>query len=212
MKLLDIIYESILLEYSHKLVDQLVDKFSEEGIDPEHAREYISLFHRYSQGLNPEERDITKYSWDDLYKTVNDRKDRKQRIKAGKIGDKYIDKDDIVYNNDGIMIYKGDSMEKCIRYGNGYGFCVSSRGYGNPLERRDYEGRSYVYWFVFNNNLNKDDPNHLLVLDNQGDGTFVVWNALNEPVDTFEMFSTSPHFPSIGDEIPWLKGLEYIFE
>ena len=112
MKLLDTIYESVLLEYSYKLIDLLVDRFSEEGVDPEEAREYINLFHRFSQGLDPDKRDITKYSWDELYRTVNDQKDSR-RIKAWKIGNKNVDKDDVIYlcekNNyddvDGLLKY-----------------------------------------------------------------------------------------------------------
>jgi hypothetical protein len=211
MKLLDTIYESVLLEYSHKLIDQLVDKFSEEGVDSEEAREYINLFHRFSQGLDLDKRDITKYSWDELYRTVNDKKDNR-RIKVGKIGDKNIDKDDIIHSKDGVVIYRGDSKEKCIRYGNGYNLCISSRGDDNKYD--EYTSTTRNYYFIFNNNLDKDDPLHLVVIQRliypltRDSSPYVLWNAENRlmfPADKL------PSFKTIELILPWLEGLEYLF-
>jgi hypothetical protein len=211
MKLLDTIYESVLLEYSYKLIDLLVDRFSEEGVDPEEAREYINLFHRFSQGLDPNKRDITKYSWDELVQVVNDKKDSR-RIKAGKIGDKNIDKDDVVYGKDGVMIYRGDSKEKCIRYGNGYNLCISSRGDDNKYD--EYTSTTRNYYFIFNNNLDKDDPLHLVVIQRllypltRDSSPYVLWNAENRlmfPADKL------PSFKTIELILPWLEGLEHIF-
>lgn len=211
MKLLDTIYESVLLEYSHKLIDQLVDRFSEEGVDPEEAREYINLFHRFSQGLDPDKRDITKYSWNELVQVVNDKKDNR-RIKVGKIGDKNIDKDDVVYGKDGVMIYRGDSKEKCIRYGNGYNLCISSRGDDNKYD--EYTSTTRNYYFIFNNNLDKDDPLHLIVIQRllypltRDSSPYVLWDAENRlmfPADKL------PSFKTIELILPWLEGLEHIF-
>jgi hypothetical protein len=212
MKLLDTIYESTLLEYSHKVVNQLVDKFTEQGINPERVREYISLFHRYSQGLDSDKRDITKYSWNELYKIVNHKKENK-RIKAGKIGDRNVDKDDIVYNNDGIRIFKADSKEQCIRYGNGYNFCISSRGEDNKY---DYYHEEYNIgpYFIFNDNLPLDDKRHLLVLyiirsgDIFGVGVYPfyqIWDTLNKGSLKFKSYNEVINF------YPWLEGLESIF-
>ena len=212
MKLLDTIYESVLLEYSYKLIDQLVDKFSEEGVDSEEAREYINLFHRFSQGLDPDKRDITKYSWDELYRTVN-QKQNSRRIKAGKIGDKNIDKDDVIYEKDGVVIYRGDSKEKCIRYGNGYNFCISSRGSDNKYD--EYTHVTKNYYFIFNNNLDRNDPLHLVVIQrllynpiNQNSSPYVLWDAENR-----QMFPTEglPSFNVIEMVLPWLEELEYLF-
>jgi hypothetical protein len=213
MKLLDTIYESVILEYSQKLVNQLVDKFSEEGADSEDAKEYISLFKKYSQGLDLDKRDITKYSWQDLWDTVNDRLESKKRIKAGKIGDKNIDKDDVIYEKDGVVIYRGDSKEKCIRYGNGYNFCISSRGEDNKYD--EYTHVTKNYYFIFNNNTEKFDPFRLVVIQKllypltPNSSQYVLWDARNRQMFPSERL---PSFDTIEILLPWLKGLEHIFE
>jgi hypothetical protein len=212
MKLLDTIYESVLLEYSYKLIDLLVDKFSEEGVDPEEARDYINLFHRFSQGLDPDKRDITKYSWDELYRTVNDKKDNR-RIKAGKIGDKNVDKDDVIYEKDGVVIFRGDSKEKCIRYGNGYNLCISSRGDDNKYD--EYTHVTKNYYFIFNNNTEKYDPFHLIIIQRliypltPNSSPYVLWDARNRMMFPAERL---PSFDIIERILPWLEGLEYLFE
>jgi hypothetical protein len=204
MKLLDTIYESVLLEYSHKLINQLVDKFSEEGVNPEESSEYINLFHRYSQGLDLDKRDITKYSWDELYRTVNS-KNKNRRVKAGKIGDKNVDKDDIIYNNDGVRIYRGDSQEKCVRYGNGYNFCISSRGDDNKYRVYTSLNKKKTFYFVFNDNLPPEDENHILVIIFAHDDHYKVWNALNKGGKLFITYD------NMVEQYPWLEGLEYLF-
>jgi hypothetical protein len=212
MKLLDTIYESVLLEYSQKLINQLVDKFSEQGASSEEAEKYINLFQKYSQGFELDKRDITKYSWDELYRTVNSKMENR-RIKAGKIGDKNIDKDDVVYEKDGVVIYRGDSKEKCIRYGNGYNFCISSRGEDNKYD--EYTHVTKNYYFIFNNNTDKFDPFHLVVIQKllypltPNSSQYVLWDARNR-----QMFPSLqlPSFNVIEIVLPWLEGLEYIFE
>jgi hypothetical protein len=212
MKLLDVIYKSVLLEYSQKLINQLVDKFSEEGVDPKEVQMYINLFHRFSPGLEPDKRDITKYSWEELYNTVNDKKDNR-RIKAGKIGDKNVDKDDVIYEKDGVVIYRGDSKEKCIRYGNGYNFCISSRGNDNKYD--EYTSSTRNYYFIFNNNLDKNDPLHLVVIQKllhvhpMYPSPYVLWDATNKLMFPMEKL---PSFDVIEMVLPWLEDLEYLFE
>ena len=206
MKLLDTLYESILLEYSNKLVNQLVDKFTEQGADSEDAHEYIKLFQRFSQGLPIDKRDITKYSWEELESYIESKTTSVKRIKAGKIGDKNVDKDDIVYNENGIRIFKANSKEQCVRYGNGYNFCISSRGDDNRYDmyKRALQATPY---FIFNDNLPHEDVRRLLVLYNgiERDDHFHIWDALNKGVKLFGSYN------SVIETYPWLEGLEHLF-
>lgn len=209
MKLTNIIYESILLEYSEKVYNTLIEKFSD--IDSEEVRMYVKAFHRFSQGLDVDKRNIFDYSWDEL-KSLVDRKLSNQKVKAGKIGDKNVDKDDIIYDKDGITVYKGDSKEKCIRYGNGYNFCISSRGEDNKYD--EYQDITRNYYFIFNKNTEKFDPFHLIVIQKlnyttpQFPNPYVLWDARNR-----QMFLSDklPAFDVIERILPWLKGLEYLF-
>lgn len=206
MKLLDTLYESILLEYSNKLVNQLVDKFTEQGADSEDAHEYIKLFQRFSQGLPIDKRDITKYSWEELESYIESKTTSVKRIKAGKIGDKNVDKDDIVYNENGIRIFKANSKEQCVRYGNGYNFCISSRGDDNRYDMYKRALQTTPY-FIFNDNLPHEDVRRLLVLYNgiERDDHFHIWDALNKGVKLFGSYN------SVIETYPWLEGLEHLF-
>ena len=120
-------------EYSDKFIINLIHKYVEQGAQDVDAMEYITLFQRYSPGLPAEKRDILKYNWDELRDLIDEKKSKKKRIKVGKIGD---DKDDnIVYEKNGITIYRADSEKECVRYGHGYNFCISSRGDDNYYDR-----------------------------------------------------------------------------
>jgi hypothetical protein len=219
MKLIDIVYESVLLEYNEKLIKQLIDKFD---VDSDMAREYIMMFKNYSPGLDVTKRDITKYSWDELKSLVDQKKNNPKRIKAGKIGDDHVDKDDVIYDRDNVKIYRGDSKEKCIRYGNGYNFCISSRGSNNQFDyyrkTNRFKGESVTFpYFVFNKNLSLDDPSHLLVImvDKIKNDSFYrifdedlysVWDADNRGRKTFYSYS------NLVSTYPWLYGLQNIFK
>jgi hypothetical protein len=78
---------------------------------------------------------------------------------------------DLVYDTDNIKIYRADTRDKCITYGNGYSFCISS--YSDTASYNKYRiEESGTPYFIFNKNLdntridkyNYIDPDHLLVL------------------------------------------------
>jgi hypothetical protein len=194
--------KSVLLEYSDKFINNLVPKYVEQGAQEDDAREHIELFSRYSPGLPVDQRDIVKYSWSDLQNLIYDKVTKKRKIKAGKIGDKNVDKDDIVYNNDGVRIYRGDSEEKCVRYGNGYNFCISSRGDDNYYRRYKHMYGYRKYYFIFNDNLPPENQNHILVLTKSGNH-YSIWDALNRLKQ--KHFFTD--FDEVVGEYPWLNGL-----
>jgi hypothetical protein len=92
-----------------------------------------------------------------------------KRIKAGKINTGEADAN-LVYNQDGLRVYWAKDKNACVKYGNGYSFCISSRGHDNNyLLHRKESGTPY---FVFDDTKTSDkdkngnfiDPTHLLVV------------------------------------------------
>ena len=206
------IYESVLLEYKEKVVNQLIDKFGD--VNSDEVKNYIDLFHRYSPSLEPEKRDITKYSWEELKDVVDDRISN-PKMKVGKIGDndpKQLDKHSLIYNKDGVVIFKANSKEKCVRYGNGYNLCISSRGKDNKYD--EYRTITENYYFIFNKNLDMNDPEHLIIIQRlihtppPLTSPYVLWSANNKlmfPEDKL------PSFDIIEGIFPWLEGLKDLF-
>jgi len=163
MKLTETIKSIILLEYSRKIVDQLINKFKEEypGLKDETIMAYITKFNDISSKLDVSKRDITKYSWKELETTVD--ANRSKRIKTGKI-DVTAEDSNLLYNNNGIRLYHGNSKKACIKYGNGYSFCISARGNDNMYDFYRKEIGTGTPYFVFNDKLPHNDERHVLVI------------------------------------------------
>lgn len=65
------INESIILEFSDKLVQKLIEKFQKQTQDsPETILSYINDFEKFKEGLPQEDRNIEKYSYDELKEII----------------------------------------------------------------------------------------------------------------------------------------------
>jgi hypothetical protein len=212
MKLTETIESIILLEYSRKLVDDLTKKFKEEysGLKDEIIMSYITKFNDISSKLDVSRRDITKYSWKELETAVDS--NRSTRIKAGKI-DVTAEDSNLLYNNNGIRLYHGNSKKACIKYGNGYSFCISARGDDNMYDfYRKELGEIGTPYFVFNDNLTKEDENHVLVIfifgleddveHNPQDMRYTITTALNDGERDYKSIN------DIINDFPWIKEVE----
>lgn len=226
MKLTETIYSIILKEYSEGVMRRLIDKFKSEqsNLTDTIIISYINDFKKISQKL--ENRDIMTYSWKDLETTVDS--NRSTRIKAGKI-DVTAEDANLLYNKDGVRIYHGKDKTACIKYSNGYSFCIGARGKNNmySIYRKKTGGSSWPLmdkfinipdiigtpYFVFNDNMNNEDPNHILVIfeyayeDNKPKPTishYTVTNADNKGDIEFTKFN------KIVAKYPWVKPLENV--
>jgi len=166
MKLIDTVHNILLKEYSEGVMRKLIEKFKLEQNNLSDAViiSYINDFKKISQKL--QNRDIMTYSWKDLENTVDS--NRSTRIKAGKI-DVTAEDANLLYNQDGIRIYHGKDKTACIKYSNGYSFCIGARGDRNLYSRYrhhddDQKEKVGTPYFVFNDNLDKKDRNHILVI------------------------------------------------
>lgn len=220
MKFSSIIYEMVLREYNEKLLNQITKKFQEEapGLDTNIIRIYINRFIQIKNSPNVTEKDITKYTWKQLETVVDS--NQPKRIKAGKINDGEPGGDsNLVYNENGLRIYVGKTKNACIKYGNGYSFCISSRGQESMYTyyRYDLVGTPY---FIFDDTKTSEqdeygnfiDTDHLLVLfvheptHKGGDFWYTITTADNQGEEEFDIFN------KIEDKYPRLKGMKELFQ
>ena len=172
-----------------KLINGLIKQLILEGIEDDYKRKilkdnpylgmneinyYVNEFNKIKNSLPIDKRDITKYSWKDLEDVV----DSNQSVEKIEKGIIEIDHSDILYNQNNLKILKANTKQACVKYGTGYGFCISSRGSGNQYYNYRYGGRYYdeekSIYFVIDEDKTKDiestnplrfvDPTHMLVI------------------------------------------------
>jgi len=220
MKFTDLIYEMVLKEYNEKFLNQIIKKFQEEipNLETDIIRVYVNRFVQIKDSPNVKEKDINKYTWKQLETVVDS--NQPKRIKTGKMNDGEPGGDsNLVYNENGLRIYLGKTKNACIKYGNGYSFCISSRGEGNLYF--DYRDRQKgTPYFIFDDTKSSEqddmgdftDPDHLLVLfmfeHSYDKGTF--WYTITDADNNGEM--QYDYFDKIVKDYPRLKGLEELFK
>lgn len=85
----------------------------------------------------------------------------------------------------GFVVYDGNDVGRCIRYGLGaltgkvYGFCIGKPANTNWQSYRDSKGSTFYY--VLDKQRSLDDPLHITVIDRQKDGTFDIYDENNTP-------------------------------
>jgi len=82
--------------------------------------------------------------------------------KSGKNDGVPIDAKSIISKN-GIHVYEANSPQACVKYGQGYSFCISKPGGTMWQSYRDMQNSTF--YFVFDRNLDKSDPLHIVVVD-----------------------------------------------
>jgi cytidyltransferase-like protein len=217
-----------LNEYSQGIINKLTTKFKQENpsLSDDDIKNYINRFDSIKGNLPTDKRDIMKYSWDELEQAVAS--NQSKRIKAGKINDGEPEDANLVYNQNGLRIYVGKTKQACIKYGNGYGFCISARGEDNQYDGYRI-GDGGTPYFVFDDTKTSErdkngkfiDPTHLLVIfryaTDEDRYPYTVTTADNPGEEEYGEFENNgPKYQQIHDSIvgdyPRLKGLENIFK
>ena len=209
--------ENILNEYTDKVVNQLVDKFKQEdsNLNPGTIKSYIDRFSQIKDSPNVSEKDIFKYTWTDLESVIASNPSK--RVKAGKINDGEPKSDaNLIYNKNGLRVYVGQDKNSCIKYGNGYSFCISARGTRNMYNSYRFYQAGTPY-FIFDDNKTSErtangnfvDPTHLIIL--------VTYETKDKPPTYSITTANNPgeidysDFKSLEEKFPRFKGLEQLF-
>jgi hypothetical protein len=208
---------TILNEYTDKVVNQLVDKFKREdsNLNPDTIKSYIERFSQIKDSPNVSEKDIFKYTWTDLESIIASNPSK--RVKAGKMNDGEPKSDaNLIYDKNGLRVYVGKDKNSCIKYGNGYSFCISARGTRNMYTNYRFE-KSGTPYFIFDDNKTSErtangnfvDPTHLIVL--------FTYESKDKPLTYSITTANNPgeieysDFKSLEERFPRFKGLEQLF-
>ena len=162
----------ILNEFTQATIDKLVKKF-EKDAPKEKIEQELRDFEKYKASL--ELKDPFQYkTWVDLTQAVHGAKGKAQfknkKLQKDDGTKNYEDKGtDILAEDDNVIIYKGDSEDKCVLLGNGYPFCISRLVGGNMYN--DYRlTKESSFYFIFFKKKSKSERDHIMVLDHRNDG------------------------------------------
>ena len=186
-------------------IERFFRKFREEAddlniiIDDENLKKAIDAFDTFKNSPNVAEKDLAKYSLNQLLRLV---KSTPTGFKTN--SDEEITPD-MVYHDNGIYIYSGDVEGKCIIYGKGERWCITKGSYSNY---RYDSGRGYpVFYLVRNTNLPNNNPLSFVAIQVRNDGNYVYTGRDNSPYESKVM-----DFSKLESEIPYLKDIPNVRE
>ena len=118
---------------------------------------------------------------------------------------------DVVYNENGLIIYNGSKKENCLNFGAGEKWCITRGSFGNY--RYDSDRKNPTFYLVRDTNLPDTDPKSFFVVVVGNDNTYKASDRTNNDVggratewDRWEQWSfVEQNFPSV-------NGLRSIFK
>lgn len=165
-----------LTEISQKLKKTLAVKFKKEKPDltDEMINFYIDNFERFKRGLEPDKRDITKYTFNELEQLVDARVARRELKKTSgkKVSSEYDEEDteNLIYDDNNLKVLKGPTKDFCIKYGQGKAsWCISRSGGSNLFYNYRY-GSNLTIYFIIDEDMPSKDVNSAMVILVEPDG------------------------------------------
>jgi hypothetical protein len=187
-----------------KIVDQLIKKFREEANDfniditDDQLKKYIEAFdNQFKNSPKVSEKDLFKYSLPDLIRIVTSKK-------SSATPEEESNGEDIAYEDNNIIIYTGNTEERCVTYGKGEKWCI---GRGNFPSYRKSSSYNYKHFYlVYNQKKSANDPKSAYVIhvDNRGDYCYTL-----RPNNGDNCGNT---WDEIVEEFPELEGKQKIFK
>jgi len=197
-----------------RVKQQLMDKFKQEADDynieitDKQLNDYIDFFDsRLKNNPKVTEKDLNKYSLQSLIKLVSsykgsteDEEDEEVEITP-----------DIVYNENGLIIYNGSNEANCLKFGKNEKWCITRGSFATY--RYDQNRKNPTFYLVKDTNLPNNDRKSFFVVVVGSDNTYKVSDRSNNDVggrqtewDRWEPWSfVEQNFPSI-------QGLQRIFK
>jgi hypothetical protein len=199
-----------LNEYSEGEMKKLMAQFKEEADDlninitDTQLKAYIERFDALKNSPKVTEKDLRKYTLSKLIKLVSS-------SKGAEVPDETDITPDIVYNENGIIIYNGSNEENCLNFGRGEKWCITRGSFGNY--RYDANRKNPTFYLVKDTNLSDDDRKSFFVVVVGSDDTYKVSDRSNNDVggrqtewDRWEPWSF------VEREFPSVRGLHRVFK
>jgi hypothetical protein len=206
-------------EYSEGEIKRLMDKFKEEAddlniqISDDQLRKYIERFDQIKNSPKITDKDLRQYSLSKLIKLVTS-------SAGAETAPEEIDiTPDVVYNENGLIIYNGSKEGNCLTFGRGESWCITRGSFGNY--RYDDTRKNPTFYLV--KDTNQQIPpgdsysdayrKSFFVVVVGNDNTYKVSDRTNNDVggrgtewDRWEDWSfVERHFPSV-------RGLQRVFK
>jgi hypothetical protein len=202
---------SPLNEYSQGEMNKLMAQFKDEAddlniqISDAQLKAYIERFDALKNSPKVTDKDLRKYTLSKLIKTVTSSKGVEEPEEELDITP------DVVYNENGLIIYNGSKENNCLTFGGGERWCIVRGSFGNY--RYDDNRKNPTFYLVKDTNLPDSDRKSFFVVVVGKDNTYKASDRSNNDVggratewDRWEPWSfIEQNFPSV-------RGLQSIFK
>ena len=192
-----------LNEYSEGEINKLMAKFKEEAddlnieISDDQLKAYIKRFDDLKNNPKVTEKELRKYSLSKLIKLVTSTKGVEEPEEEIDITP------DVVYDQNGLIIYNGSKEENCLNFGRGESWCITRGSFGNY--RYDDNRKNPTFYLVKDTNLPNSDRKSFFVVVVGKDDTYKASDRSNNDVggratewDRWEPWSfIEQNFPSV---------------
>ena len=197
-------------EYSEGEIKRLMDKFREEADDlninitDEQLKVFIERFDSLKGSPKVTEKDLRKYSLSKLIRLVG-------RFKGGEPPDQSEITPDVVYNENGLVIYNGSKEDNCLTYGRNEKWCITRGSFGSY--RYDKDRKYPTFYLVKDNNLPDNDPKSFFVVVVGNDNTYKVSDRTNNDVGGQQTeWQRWESWPFVERNFPSITGLKNVFK
>jgi hypothetical protein len=192
---------------------RLMDKFKQQAddydvkISDQNLSDYIDYFDtRLKNNDNIKNKDLFSYNVKEFIKLVSPYKGSSKEEDEEDTSNI----PDVVYNENGLIIYSGHNEENCLKFGRGEQWCITKGSFGNY--RYDSNRKNPTFYLVKDTNLPNSDRKSFFVVVVGSDNTYKVSDRSNNDVggrgtewNRWEPWSfVEQNFPSV-------QGLERIF-
>ena len=197
--------------YSAKIVSDLLTKFKDEADDlniqitDDQLKAYINRFDQIRSTSKVTEKDIFKYTLSQLIKLVTS----SAGVEEPK--EEYDITPDVVYNENGLIIYNGSKEENCLNFGRGESWCITKTSFGNY--RYDADRKNPTFYLVRDTNLPDSDRKSFFVVVVGSDNTYKASDRSNNDVGgRATEWSRWEPFSFIEQNFPSVSGLKNVFK
>jgi len=198
---------------SPNVKQQLVNKFKQEADDfnieitDKQLSDYIDFFDsRLKNNPKVTEKDLNKYTLQSLIKLVSSYKgstseeDEKVEITP-----------DVVYNENGLIIYNGSNEQNCLNFGKGEKWCITKGSFATY--RYDSNRKNPTFYLVKDTNLSNTDRKSFFVVVVGSDNTYKISDRSNNDVGGRETeWERWEPWSFVEQQFPSIQGLQRIFK